>query len=57
MNAPHSHTCIAPVDDDGHLCGKPATTQRTIEDLLCPLCEEHADEIDNDRALEASNAN
>ena len=42
--------CIAPLDDDGYtLCGKPATTTRVVEDLKCPLCAEHAAELDAER--------
>lgn len=38
-------SCIAPLED-GRLCGAPATTGRLIEGLVCPLCEEHAREVD-----------
>lgn len=44
---PMNHRCIAP-DDNGHLCGKPATTERTIAGLVCHLCDEHAREVDSD---------
>ena len=43
--------CIAPIgetDDDETLCGEPATTTRIVADLVCPLCEEHAQEIDEE---------
>jgi hypothetical protein len=41
--------CIAPVsDDDETLCGQPATTDRVVEGLVCPLCAEHAAEIDRE---------
>ncbi len=55
--------CIAPVDasDAGPnafrergvaelLCGEPATTERTAEGIVCPLCAAHAAELDEDRA-------
>lgn len=41
--------CVAPVDGD-LLCGAPATEERTIEDIVCPLCAAHAAEIDDDTA-------
>lgn len=60
------HACVAPVDplpdaDGTHgdvyapanavpVCGKPATTERTVEDIVCPLCEEHAAELDRENA-------
>lgn len=51
--------CIAPVDAteagpnafrergvSEFLCGEPATTERVVEGLACPLCAAHAAEID-----------
>lgn len=40
-------TCVAP-DERGHLCGRPATEERIIEDLVMPLCEWHARELDEE---------
>lgn len=40
--------CVAPVDCGSHLCGLPATEERVIEGVVCPLCAEHAAEIDRD---------
>jgi hypothetical protein len=51
-------TCIAPLDDEVHegpralearLCGRPATTTRVVDGLVCALCGEHAAEIDGER--------
>jgi len=45
--------CVAPLDDDGErLCPRVATTDRVIEETVCPLCEEHAREVDEDAAQE-----
>lgn len=38
--------CIAPIGDDGQLCGAPATEERTVEGLVCRLCVDHAAELD-----------
>lgn len=32
------------------LCGRDATTERTVEGLAMPLCEEHAAELDRETA-------
>jgi hypothetical protein len=45
--------CVAPIDDDQpepRLCGEPATTTRIVEELVCPLCEAHATELDEEHA-------
>jgi hypothetical protein len=34
------------------LCGAPATAERTVEGLVCPLCAEHAAELDEERELD-----
>ena len=39
--------CIAPIDGDT-LCGREATTTRTVDGLDCALCSTHATEIDHD---------
>lgn len=54
MTAREPKRCIAPIDDEGHLCGAPATEERVIEDLVCPLCAEHAAEVDEDAKSEAN---
>lgn len=47
--------CVAPLDDDGErLCGADATEERTVEDLVMPLCAEHARELDEERAADAA---
>jgi hypothetical protein len=38
---------VAPIDP---LCGKDATTERTVEGVVMPLCEEHAAEIDAEKS-------
>lgn len=48
--------CIAPLDDGDALCGAPATTTRSVEDLDCALCAAHAAEIDHDRQEETTMA-
>lgn len=41
--------CVAPLDDEAReLCGQPATTERTVEDVVMPLCGEHAAELDEE---------
>lgn len=42
--------CVAPVDENGHLCGEPATEERVVGGLVCPLCPEHAAEIDDENS-------
>jgi hypothetical protein len=38
-------TCLAP-DEDGRLCGRPATQTRLVEELVWRLCAWHAAELD-----------
>lgn len=61
--AGHMGACVAPLgdvpDDPGPddvipLCGRDATTTRTVEGLVCPLCAEHAAEIDREAECEQS---
>lgn len=40
-------TCVAP-NEKGRLCGRLATEERIIEDIVMPLCREHAREIDEE---------
>lgn len=55
MSAP---TCVAPLDDGGglhdRLCGRPATTERVVGGIALPLCDDHARELDAERAEEGS---
>ena len=48
-------SCVTPTDTlasgEERLCGLPATTERTVEGLVCPLCAGHAAEIDRERAV------
>jgi hypothetical protein len=46
------HQCIAPIGDDDHLCGAPATCERIVEGLLCHLCPACAAELDRDTTSE-----
>lgn len=56
--APRARTCIAPTGDVGDsleatpLCGRPATTERLVEGVRCPLCALHAAEYDADLAAD-----
>lgn len=47
--------CIAPIgtrsDGTEVLCGEPATAERTVEGLVCPLCAEHAAEINREQQI------
>jgi hypothetical protein len=45
--------CIAPVGDDDLVCGCVATTTRTVEGIVCPLCDEHARELDAEKATDS----
>lgn len=42
-----SPTCTAP-DEKGRLCGRPATEERIVEDIVFPLCQYHAEELDQE---------
>ena len=52
--ASRGRTCIAPLGDVGdtlegvRLCGRLAVTTRVAEGLECPLCAEHARELDEE---------
>lgn len=46
--APEPRRCMAPLDDDEHLCGAPATEQRQVAGIVVDLCAEHAREFDED---------
>lgn len=48
---PAQRLCVAPLED-GTVCGRPAVTSVVVEDLVCALCQEHADELDRDREEE-----
>ena len=39
--------CVAPIDEV-RLCGAPATETRIVEYLSCPVCPEHAAQLDRD---------
>jgi hypothetical protein len=41
------HICIAPLED-GTTCTLSATCVRVFDDLVCHLCQEHAEELDRD---------
>ena len=48
------HRCVTPINDsDSHnpevLCGARATEVRLVEEIECPLCAEHAAELDAER--------
>lgn len=49
IDAAHEAACDSTSDDDT-LCGEPATTDRIVEGIVCPLCAEHARELDSERA-------
>lgn len=56
MSAPFPHpparACIAPLDESGdRLCGAEATEERVVAGFACPLCAEHAAELDREDEL------
>ena len=48
--------CCAPIDDSDNpiLCGELATTERTSEGVIVPMCAEHAAEMDADAERDAA---
>jgi len=44
--------CVAPLEGSAELCGEDASESRLVEGLDCPLCAEHAAELDRDYAGE-----
>jgi hypothetical protein len=42
--------CVAPIDDDGALCGAPAHVERVVDGVAFPLCAWHAAEFDREPA-------
>lgn len=47
--APAPPTCLAP-DDEGRLCGRPATTSRIVDGIEIRLCSYHAAQLDEEAA-------
>lgn len=43
-------TCTAPITSTT-LCGAPATDSRLVDGVLCPLCDDHALQLDAEREV------